>query len=37
VHEAKKRIELEFEHAEEELQIFDDEMKQRGIGSSRCG
>jgi len=37
VHEAKKRIELEFEHAEEELQIFDDEMKQKGIGSSRCG
>ncbi|PMD19642.1 hypothetical protein NA56DRAFT_705352 [Hyaloscypha hepaticicola] len=26
-----ERIELEIEHAEEELQIFDDEMKQRGI------
>jgi hypothetical protein len=37
VYEAKERIELEVEPAEEELQIFDDEMKQRGIGSSRCG
>jgi hypothetical protein len=31
LHEAKERIELEIEHAEEELQIFDNEMKQKEI------